>query len=934
MDAQFRILGPVEAVLDGRPVALGAPKQRALFALLLVNRRRVATAEQLVDGLWGEEPPASAQQSLQVYVHGLRRALGSERIETAGRGYRAAVTEDELDLDRFERLLERGRAALAADHPEDAADDLRQALALWRGLALADLPEEARQSAGADVLDELRLTALELRNDAELACGHHDAIVAELESLLAENPYRERFLEQRVLALYRCGRQADALEAYRNARRVLAEELGLEPSPALQELERAILRQEPALAAPAAPPRLAHTLPAPPTPLVGRRLEIATVGAFVRDEGARLVTLTGPGGTGKTRLALAVADALEQEFRDGALFVGLAAVSSPELLVPTIAEALDVREGDRQLAEGVKEHLRERRLLLVLDNLEQLLPAAPFIGELLAAAPRLAILATSRAPLRLAAEHDYPVPPFDTPAADLPFETLVQTDALRLFIARARAVNPAFELDEPSARDVARICRRLDGLPLAIELAAARSKLLAPGEILERLEREPHLLGSGPRDAPARQRTLAATIRWSYDLLSPDEQLAFARLGVFVGGCTLEAAEEVCDVPLETLATLVDNNLLRRRDGRVSMLETVRHFAAERLDEADGAEVRRRHAERLTELAEAMAERTTAGDDATSWLDRIQPEHDNVRAALAWAIEEDPELAARLASSLRLFWEVRGHFREGGRWIDEALARSDGVTREVRLRTLSASGAVAFRLSDYEKSRARFAAALEVARELDDELWIARLLSDLGTVAAVEEKYDEATVLLEESAALFRKLDIPARLATVLGNLGHIFVQRGDYDRAIEVTEEALSFEAQHKPNRAITLYNLGSSCLHAGQLERAREWLEQGVALTFELGYKEVMGYTLSAFVRLCLREGDPARAAHLAGVADGLLEDAGVQLQPTELALFDEAKEATREQLGDDEYARTHDGAMAEPLEEALRRGDVLAAATVERQ
>lgn len=922
---QFRILGPIEALIDDQPAALGAPKQRGLLALLLVSRRRVVTADQLIDGLWGEEPPASALQSLQVYVHGLRRALGAERIETAGRGYRVVVGEDELDLDRFERTLERGRAALEAGRADDAADELREALAVWRGPALAGLPEEIRRAAEVERLDELRLTALELRVDAELACGRHDAVVAELEALTAEHPYREKFLEQRLLALYRSGRQADALEVYRDARELLADELGLDPSPALQELERAILRQEPSLAAPEAPTRSTRPLPVPATPLVGRRLELAAVGALFRDEGARLVTLTGPGGTGKTRLGLAVADALEPELRDGAVFISLAPVSDPELLVPTIAEALEIQEGARSLAEGVTEHLRERRILLVLDNFEQLLAAAPFVGELLAAAPRVWILATSRAPLRLAAEREYPVPPFETPDAGLPFEALVQTDALRLFAARARAVDPGFELDGTNAPEVARVCTRLDGLPLAIELAAARAKLLAPGEILERLEREPHLLPSGPRDAPARQRTLAATIRWSYDLLRPDECLAFARLGVFAGGCTLEAAESVCDVTLESLGALVDNNLLRRRDGRFSMLETVRHFAVERLEEAGSDELRRRHAEWLTELAETMAERTTAGEDAKTWLDRIQPEHDNIRAALAWSLEEEPELALRLASSLRLFWEVRGHFTEGERWLEEALQHAADAAPLVRLRAVSASGAIAFRVGKHELARERFSAALALARGFEDELWIARCLSDVGTAAAVLEEYDEASMLLEESADLFRKLDVPARLATVLGNLGHIASQRGDYERAIEVTEEALALESSHKANASISLFNLGSHNLQAGHREKAREWLDRAIAHTFELGFKEVMAYSLAAYVRLCLLEGKVPRAAYLAGIADGLLAEAGLQLQPAEQALFDEAKVAAEQELGD-AYSDAHDAAMATPLEEALRQGGVL--------
>jgi predicted ATPase/DNA-binding SARP family transcriptional activator/Tfp pilus assembly protein PilF len=924
---QFRILGPIQAVLDDEPAALGAPKQRGLLALLLVNRRRVVTAEQLIDGLWGEAPPASAVQSLQVYVHGLRRALGAERIETAGRGYRVVVGEDELDLDRFERTLERGRAALEAGRPDDAADDLREALAVWRGPALADLPDEIRRAADAERLEELRLTTLELRNDAELACGRHDAVVAELEALTAEEPYRERFLQQRMLALYRCDRQADALGVYRDAREVLAEELGLDPSPALQELERAILRQDPSLAAPEAPTRSTRPLPVPPTPLVGRRLELAAVSALFRDEGARLVTLTGPGGTGKTRLGLAVAHALEPELREGALFVSLAPVSDPELLVPTIAEALDVREGSRSLAEGVIEHLSERRMLLVLDNFEQILPAAPFVGDLLAAAPRVWVLATSRAPLKLSAEREYPVPPLDAPNADLPFEALVKTDAVRLFAARAQAVDPGFELDTASAPEVARVCTRLDGLPLAIELAAARAKLLAPAEILERLEREPNMLPSGPRDAPARQQTLAATIHWSYDLLGPAERQAFVRLGVFVGGCTLEAAEGICDVTLESLGALVDNNLLRRRGSRFMMLETVRHFAVERLEECGAAdELRRRHAVWLTDLAETFAERTLAGEDMTPWLDRIQPEHDNIRAALAWSLVHEPELTLRQASKLRLFWEVRGNFREGLNWIEDALPYADEMSPEVRFNALAASGAIATRLGDLDLAQERKEAALALAREIGDEIWIARELSDLGTVAAMREDYDTALEMFEESAALFRKLDVPSRLGTVLSNLGHIAGQRGDYERAIEYTEEALALESSHKQNAAISSYNLGIHNFQAGHLEEARDWLERTVALTLELGFKEVMAYALAAYARLCLFEKDAERAAYLAGISDRLQQDAGLQLQPTELAPFEEAKATLEQQLGD-AYTAAHEAAMAAPLEESLRLGGVLA-------
>ena len=910
---------------DGRLVALGAPKQRALLALLLVNRRRVVSAEQLIDGLWGEDPPASAVQSLQVYVHGLRRALGSERIETSGRGYRAVVDDDELDLGRFERALERGRAALEAGRVDDASDELRGALAVWRGPALADLPAETRRGAEAERLEELRLTALELRLDAELASGRHDAVVAELEALTAEHPYRERFLQQRLLALYRSGRQAEALEVYRDARRALAEELGLEPSPALQDLERAILRQEPSLAAPAAPTRSTRPLPVPPTPLVGRRLELAAVSALFRDEGARLVTLTGPGGTGKTRLGLAVAHALEPELRDGALFVSLAPVSSPELVAPTIAEALDVREDE------VREHLRVRRMLLVLDNFEQLLDAAPLVAELMNTAPRLWVLATSRAPLRLAGEHEYPVPPFETPDASLPFEALVQTDALRLFAARARAVDPGFELDATAARDVARVCGRLDGLPLAIELAAARSKLLGPGEIFERLEREPNLLPPGPRDAPARQRTLAATIRWSYDLLAPDDRVAFARLGVFPGGCTLEAAERVCEVTVESLGTLVDNNLLRRRGSRFTMLETVRHFAVERLEETSDADVRRRHAEWLTELAESARLANLGGEDPVPWLDRLEAEHANIRAALGWAIGADVELALELVSALRPFWEVRGHFAEGLRWAEQALAADDVATPELRTKAVAFAAGAALRVGDLDRADELYREVLELAREVGDVEGEARALSDLGTVASVRGDLPSGRRFLEESVARYRDLGVPRGLAIALSNLGDAAAQEHRFDEAIAVTTEALAMQRElgDRGRAAISLNNLGYFSLQLRDVESARHWLEECVALSFELGYKEVMAYALASFVRLCLFDGDATRAAHLAGVADQLQVDAGVLIQPVERALFDEAKATAQAQLGD-EYTVIHDAAMAEPLEEALREGNVFVEAT----
>ncbi|GGL18136.1 ATP-binding protein [Planomonospora parontospora] len=700
---RFGVLGALEVRLgDGRAVAVGGPRLRALLALLLLDAGRVVTVERLVGGLYGDDRvPGDSVGALQAQVSRLRALLGdgggrggggdSGRGELVVRhpaGYLIAVDPEAVDACRFERLAAEGRRALSAGDPERASALLEEALGLWRGPALADVGDAPFAAAQAVRLEEARLAAAEDRAEAGLATGRHREAVTALQELVAAHPLRERPAGQLMRALYACGRQADALAVFEGIRRRLAEELGADPSAELAATHLAILRADPSLAAAGAtgtagaagaagaadhPPDRPRGLPAHLTPLIGRADELERIRALLG--GDRLVTLTGPGGTGKTRLATEAAGRLDGEVR----FVELGPLSDGAEVPQAVLGALGLRETGLLSAPNRQQPapdptgrlvtaLADRSLLLVLDNCEHVVDdAARLADRLLSACPGVRVLATSREALGITGEVLCPVPPLELPGPGDPPE---RAAAVRLFAERASAVRPDFTLGsggEPGAGDataraVVQICRSLDGLPLAIELAAARLRSLTAVEIAARLDDRFRLLSRGSRTAQPRHRTLHAVVGWSWDLLDEDERTLARRLTVFAGGATLEAAERVCGVADAdgVLASLVDKSFVEVVGGRYRMLETIRAFCAERLAEAGEEErLRRAHLDHFLGLAET-ADPHLRRDGQLEWLERLDHEHDNLHAALHRAIRAgDLGPALRLLSALTCYWWLR-----------------------------------------------------------------------------------------------------------------------------------------------------------------------------------------------------------------------------------------------------------------------------------
>lgn len=890
---RFGVLGPLAVwTAEGETVRVPEVKVRALLADLLVHRGGPVSADLLVEDLWGSDPPGNPANTLQTKVSQLRRALaaggagGRELVLYRPPGYQLAVGPGAVDADRFTELTARARAS--AD-PRTRAGLLGDALALWRGPAFADFRDEEFARATIARLDEQRLTALEDQAEARLELGEHTLLADELGEPVALHPLRERLRAAHLRALYRSGRQREALAGYAELRETLADELGLDPGPELAALHRAILEQDPALA-PVPPPatsaaRARGNLPAALTELVGREEAIAEVGGLLGS--ARLVTITGPGGVGKTRLALAAAAGIAERFPDGVWLVELAGQRHPNAveLAEALTAVLGIRDESGAGTAGYRapepqarlaDALRERRLLMVLDNCEHVIePVALLADALLRAAPGLRLLTSSQEPLAIGGEALYVASPLRLPPPEASLPELGHSTAVQLFVARAAASAPGFALDAHNADAVASVCRRLDGIPLALELAATRVRGLGVHGLAARLDDRFRVLGVGRRGAPARQQTLRAVIDWSWELLGAPERTVLRRLAVHPDGCTPEAAEAVCageDVAaadvLDLVSRLVDRSLVVAVDGadgpRYRLLESVAAYSLEHLWAAGEFEaIQRRHGEYFAVLAERAAPHLY-GPEQRFWLARLDAESANLRAALDRAVERgDAGLAVRLASSTAWYRFLRGRYREAYRALRATSAVEGAVpdaTRVVAAAWRAGFAMVAGEGSDLvRQSREAVTAVGTVGAGRDRALWF------LGLAHLHMGDADTGGKLVARALAGFRGADDRWGVAAALSGVAKHALFRGDLRAAGEAAaDSAVRFaELGDRWGRVQAADQLAYLAEVSGDYDRAAALHREGLRAAEELGLWTDVSYRLSGLGRIALLGGDFERAA-----------------------------------------------------------------------
>jgi predicted ATPase/DNA-binding SARP family transcriptional activator len=902
---QIFLLGGLRILVDDQPFRFVAlPRTGVLLAYLLLHAQTPLARHQAAYALWPEVGEAEARSNLRRHLHDLRRAL------PPAPDHRPWLLIDNETI-QWNREADAWIDVVAFAHL--CADPARRAEAI--SLYTADLlPTLAEEWA---VLQRERLRTLLLDTLVDLihqhrAQGDYTRAIGYAEQLLQHEPLREDVVREIMTLRQASGDRTGALQAYTRFAQQLRTALDVPPMLETSALYDAIARQINAPAAPSMPapqPPAARTparppgnLPAQLTTFIGREGEITTIRTLLTAPVAavRLLTLTGAGGCGKSRLALEVAARLQHEqpdrFPDGAFFVPLANVRESSGVAAAIAGALNLHEHNSEtFLTGLQEHLRPRRLLLILDNFEQVMAAAPLLIDLLSSAPGLQIIITSRAVLRLYGEHEFPVAPLAAPPADAAatLESIARYDAVALFTTRARAVNPNVVLTPDNAQAIAEICRQLDGLPLAIELAAARSKLLTPQALLTRLTgalgARLAFLVDRNRNLAQRHQTLRATLAWSYNLLAPAEQQLLQHLAVFAESFSYEAVEALCaeytaiDV-LTGLETLVDNSLLARVETepsntlinrgedelRFHMLSIIREYALEALGQGAEAEaVHRRHASYFFQLVET-AEPRLKGAEQIEWLRRLEQERENWRAALRWCLQggnADVELGLHLAAGLGLFWQMVGYWAEGKRWLTQALTRADAPPPALRAKALLALGVLINTQGDFEQARPLLEQSLELYRTLADASGAADALYALGRLANRQARYVEAESLLQESLRQAQLAGDPFRVPYALNILAFIYLARQDQAQAHATYEQALAVARANGDQSAVAfiLTAVGELARQENDYVRAAQFYNEAMRLAQELGQKTRVMMLMHNLAYVALHEGQIAQAAML---------------------------------------------------------------------
>jgi predicted ATPase/DNA-binding SARP family transcriptional activator len=979
-------LGPFRVARDDKSVTgFESDKMRALLAYLVVEADHAHRREALAALLWPDQAESAARQSLRQAIYVLRNALspGDEPAmpllvtrQTVQVNPAAGIR---CDVRQFNELLAACKAHRHqppqnpdSNYCTECIERLQKATELYGGDFLQGFVVNDSRDFEEWMLLEREACHREMMYALGRLADYYEDIGKHERSLhfalwqLKLEPWREEAHRQAMRLLSRTGQRTAALAQYEVCRQALAEELGIEPARETTALYERIRDSETEHQAEHPEHSLAGTaiLPVASTPLIGREAEVTSVVEQLLREDVRLLTITGPGGVGKTRIAIQAASDLQEQFADGAYFVNLAPIGDPGLVADEIAGALGVKERpDRTEMESLISYLQGKRLLLLLDNFEQIAEAAPLIAQLVRSTSGVKALITSRIALGLRGTREFPVPPMSLPdRKHLPvLEHLTGYEAIHLFVERAAALKPGFEITEDNAPAIVEICHRLDGLPLAIELAAARIKVLSPQAMLARLESRLQLVAGKDRDVPARQQTLRNTIDWSYNLLNESERALFRRMAAFQGGRTLRAIQSVCSeagatssisnpssVPpmnidlLDDVESLISKSLLQQMEGhdeepRFWMLETIHEYAREKLWEGGEAEaLRRRHARYFVGLVEEAAPHLKQKDQAR-WLEQLEDEHDNIRVAFQWATEhgqagddEAAEIGLRLAIGLERFWEVRVHLREG-------LERTVGVlaiphklgTRPggaLRARALMVAGTLAHACGEYGVARSMHEESIELWRELGDISNLVEALYGLGNVYFSQGMFENARIYIEEGLHVEHEL---GERGSGAHYLGIVMYELGDFEAAGTLLEQELELQRENGDTRrvALALANLGLVAYEQGNYELALARDRESLAIRRTLGAKRGFVYSLEGLAMVYRALGRPELAARLWGAAQALRDTVGSPTPPNEQARYRREMDMLRAQLGDDGFERSYtrgrnmqvEQAVAEALDDA---------------